>query len=249
MKKTVLITGGTRGIGRAIANQLCSDSFNLVINYSSNETDALSLSKELNSSGCIPLLIKADISNSGSVKNMFNTIIKEYGSIDILVNNAGINIDRPFLEMKENEWDDVININMKGVFLVSQQAAKYMMKQETGGLIINIGATTGIGGRINGINYCAAKAALLVMTRCMAKELGPKIRVNSVIPGFTRTEESERRFNLKENEQLELSKRKIPLNRLAEPQEIAELIEFLISSKASYINGQKFIIDGGEYMC
>ena len=249
MPKTVLITGATRGIGQAIAYRFGAMGYNLALNYASNDNDALETQQALEKMGIKPLLLKADISKSSDVDTMFDEIIKTYGKIDVLINNAGLNIDRAFIEMTEEEWDRVIHVNMKGTFLVSQKAVKQMLLQETEGIIINIGSSTGIGGRINGINYCASKAGILMMTRCMAKELGPKIRVNSVIPGFTRTKETEERFHLKTNEAFELEKRKIPLNRLAEPFEIANLIEFLVSDKAAYINGQKFIVDGGEYMC
>ena len=249
MAKTILITGATRGIGQAIAYKFGAMGYNLALNYASNESDAAETQQTLEKNGIKSLIIKADISNSKDVDYMFEQIIKTYGKIDVLINNAGLNIDRAFIEMTEDEWERVINVNMKGTFLVSQKAAKQMLMQDTEGIIINIGSSTGIGGRTNGINYCSSKAGILMMTRCMAKELGPKIRVNSVIPGFTRTKETEERFNLKTNEPFELEKRKIPLNRLAEPVEIANLIEFLVSEKAAYINGQKFIIDGGEYMC
>jgi 3-oxoacyl-[acyl-carrier protein] reductase len=179
---------------------------------------------------------------------MFAEIARLFGAPDVVINNAGINIDKPLLQMTEDEWDRVIDVNMKSVFLVSKAAARYMMSKDSQGHIINVSATTAIAGRKNGINYCASKAGVIVMTKCLAKELGPKVRVNCVIPGITRTEEIEERFNLRTNEQLEVAKRGIPLNRVGEPFEVANIINFLISEEAAYLNGQKIIIDGGEYM-
>lgn len=245
---TVLITGGTRGIGKAISIRLARERYNLIINYHSDDGAAESTLQECRKySDCI-LLIKADISNSREVRGMFSRIMETFGSLDIVINNAGINIDRPLMEMTEEEWDRVVDVNMKGVFLISRSAAHIMTRQKTPGHIINISATTAIAGRKNGVNYCASKAGVIVMTKCLARELGPLIRVNCVIPGLTRTEEVEDRFNLKVNESREVSKRGIPLNRIGEPFEVANIIVFLLSDESAYLNGQKIIIDGGEYM-
>jgi 3-oxoacyl-[acyl-carrier protein] reductase len=246
--KTVLITGGSKGIGKAISLKMAREKYNVVINYFFDETKAqetLSECRELNEN---VILIKCDVSNHEAVKRMFKEILKTFNSIDIIINNAGLNIDKPVIEMSEEDWDRVVDVNMKGPFLVSKIAAKIILSQGGKGNIINIGSTTGISGRKNGINYCASKAGLIVMTKCLAKELAPNIRVNCVIPGITRTEEIEKRFDLKINEENEVLKRAIPLNRIGETFEIADLISFLISDKAEYINGQKIIVDGGEYM-
>lgn len=246
--KNILITGATKGIGKALAFKLAEQGYNLALNFSSDTKSAEETTEELRQYTKNFILIKGDVSKSDEAKRIVKSVIDKYGELDVLVNNAGMNIDKPFLSLSEQEWDRVVNVNMKGTFLMSQQAAAQMLKQQQGGIIINLSATTAIGGRSNGINYCASKAGIMVMTKCMAKELGPKIRVNTVIPGFTRTPETIDRFNLEENEGEELKKRKIPLNRLAEPDEIAEGICFLISDSAKYINGQRFIIDGGEFM-
>ena len=248
MKPTVVVTGGTRGIGRAIALKLASQGCRLVLNYLSDHVAAQHTLEQCLKLGTKVLLFKGDVSREKDVRSLVSFTIDAYGSIDVAINNAGLNLDKPLLQMEVSDWDRVVNTNMKGVFLVSRSCAGYMLKQHNGGHIINISATTAIRGRSNGINYCAAKAGVIVMTKCLALELAPKIRANCIIPGFTHTEETEKRFDLENRLPEELKHRKIPLNRLAEPGEIANMVSFLISDEARYLNGQKFIVDGGEYM-
>ena len=150
--------------------------------------------------------------------------------------------------MSEEDWDDVINTNLKGTFLCAQKAASYMLQQESGGLILNIGASTGIRARKNGINTCSAKAGVMLLTQCLALELGPKIRANTIIPGLTRTEETERRFHLDDPEVVRVRTETIPLQRIGVPDDIAGVVSFLISPDAQFINGQKIVVDGGQYM-
>jgi NAD(P)-dependent dehydrogenase (short-subunit alcohol dehydrogenase family) len=247
-KRTVIITGAARGIGKAIALELAGPHFNLVLNDLPGQQDAELTRRQCARSNPDVLLCPADISSAAGVEKLVNTAVERFGTVDVVINNAGINIDKPLLELSEDDWDRVVDTNMKGVFLLSRQAARHMLKQDGQGHIINISATTAIQGRTNGINYCASKAGVIVMTKCMALELAPKIRCNCVIPGFTHTEESERRFDLKNRLDDELKKRNIPLNRLAQPEEIAAVVRFLLSKEAAYINGQKLIVDGGEFM-
>ncbi|NEQ10290.1 MAG: 3-oxoacyl-ACP reductase FabG [Moorea sp. SIO1G6] len=247
-KKTALVTGGGKGIGSAISKKLASLGYNVAVNYLSDTQSAEATVADIKALSGTAMLVRADISNSQEVESMVQQVDAAYGGVDVLINNAGMNIDKPFLEMTEEEWDRVIDTNLKGAFLVSRAVARLMKAKHLQGNIINIGATTAISGRKNGVNYCSSKAGLLVMTRCLAKELAPDIRVNSVIPGFTRTRETIERFQLDTQEDYELSKRNIPLNRLGKPDEVAVLVAFIISEEAAYINGQKFIIDGGEYM-
>jgi NAD(P)-dependent dehydrogenase (short-subunit alcohol dehydrogenase family) len=248
MAKTALVTGATRGIGKAIALRLAKDNYNLVVNYTADDSSANETLKELFAYTKNVIIIKADVSNSKEVKEMISQAVQKFSVIDVLINNAGINIDKPMLQLSEQEWDRVVNVNMKGTFLVSRATAECMLRQPAGGHIINIGATTAIKGRKNGINYCASKAGIIAMTKCMALEFGPAIRVNCVIPGFTWTSETVERFDLTNRLQDEMEQRKIPLGRMAQAEEIANVIGFLVSSDASYINGQKIIVDGGEYM-
>jgi NAD(P)-dependent dehydrogenase (short-subunit alcohol dehydrogenase family) len=245
---TALITGAVKGIGRAMAVTFARNGYRVALNYLADDEAAGETLEEIRGFGGDAVLHRCDVADKEGVSRMVSDIVRRFGSLDVVVNNAGQNIDKPLQDMSEQDWDRVVDTNMKGVFLVCQQAAPFMLKQEHGGVIINVGATTGIQGRANGLNYCASKAGVLVMTKCLARELGPKIRVNSLIPGFTWTDESRRRFDLDNRLEDELAERKIPLHRLAEPREIAEAALFLASDRAKYISGQKLIVDGGEFM-
>lgn len=248
MVKTAIITGGTRGIGKAIALRLAKEHYNLVLTYFKDEEGAKRTLRECSSHGAKVVILKSNVAVYENVKQVVSEAVDKFSGVDALINNAGLNIDKPALEMTEWEWDAVVDTNMKGTFLVSTEAARQMMKQDSGGHIINIGATTGIRGRKNGLNYCASKAGIIVMTKCLAMELGPKIRVNCLIPGITLTDETEERFGLKGNLEEAVRSRNIPLERIGQPEEIAGAAAFLLSDEARYITGQKLIIDGGQYM-
>jgi NAD(P)-dependent dehydrogenase (short-subunit alcohol dehydrogenase family) len=244
--KTVVLTGGTKGIGRAIALQLAQQKYNIVLNYHHDDHVAQETLMACRERTANVILVKADVSKKGEVKNLFQECLATFSTLDVLINNAGINIDKPLQEISEDDWDQVVDINMKGVFLCAQFASTMMLQQEHGGIILNIGASTGIRGRKNGINYCASKAGILVMTKCLAMELAPKIRVNCVIPGLVWTEDTEKRLHLDDPHSARLQE--VPLGRVGLPEEIAHVVAFLLSSEASYINGQKIIVDGGQYM-
>jgi NAD(P)-dependent dehydrogenase (short-subunit alcohol dehydrogenase family) len=248
MKRTALITGATRGIGKATAVLLAKRGYQLVLNYIADEDAARESMNICRGFGADVLLCRADISIKTEAVQLLDACMKRFSGIDVLICNAGVNIDKPMLEMSEEEWDKVVDVNMKGTFLVAQATAGHMLCQDTGGHIILTGATTGIRGRKNGINYCASKAGVIVMTKCMAMELAPKIRVNCIIPGFTLTDETAARFDLGSRLEEETKKRNIPLDRIGRTEEIAAAIGFLISEEAGYINGQKLIVDGGQYM-
>ncbi len=246
MTKTFIITGGTRGIGRAIALAMLQDGHGVVVNYHANEANAAETLEACRAISDRVLLVKANIAEPQEVAGLVDTALKHFGTVDVLVNNAGINIDRPLLELTEEDWDRVVDTNMKAVFLTSQAAGRVMMRQAGGGQIINIGATTGITGRANGLNYCAAKAGVLVMTKCLAIELAPRVRVNCVLPGTIRTPEIDERYDLTKNESALAEK--VLMKRIGEPQEVAEVIRFLTSEAGAYINGQKLIVDGGSFL-
>jgi NAD(P)-dependent dehydrogenase (short-subunit alcohol dehydrogenase family) len=245
--KTVLITGATKGIGRAIALEMGAEGASVVLNYASDDASAERTLQECRARGHRAFLVKADVSDRSQVERLTRETLEHLGSIDVLVTCAGLNRDAPFLSMSEEDWDRVIDVNLKGTFLIAQSMASVMRNQPRGGLVLTVAATTGITGRAGGANYCAAKAGVLTLTKCMAIELGPKVRVNCVVPGFTRTEETAARFGLPDREPEEIARRRIPLARIGEPRDIARVVKFLTTEEGAYINGQKIIVDGGEY--
>lgn len=246
--QTVVITGSTSGIGRSIALQLARAHFNVVLNYSANEEKAqktLALCRQVTEQIA---LVKADVSKKADVDHLMHMATETFGTLDALINNAARVQDKPLIDMSEEEWDQVVDVNMKGTFLCSQAAAQIMLQQEAGGSILNIGASTGIKGRLNGINTCASKAGIMVMTKCLALELGPKIRVNTIIPGLTLTEEVIERYQLDDPTKLQARTAAIPLQRATTPEEIAQAALFLLSEAARNINGSKLVVDGGQSM-
>lgn len=247
-RKTAIITGSTKGIGKGIALRFAREGYNVVLNYASDDLMAQETFRQCQRITPHTLLIKADVSQKPAVETMMQTTFHTFGSLDVLVNNAARVADRPLQEMSEDEWDRVIATNLKGTFLCSQLAASYMLQQDQGGAILNIGASTGIRGRKNGINTCASKAGIMVMTQCLALELGPKIRVNTVVPGLTRTEETEKRFHLDDPGVVQARTETIPLQRIGTPDDIADAVIMLLSDQGRFINGQKIIVDGGQYM-
>lgn len=247
-RKTVIITGSTRGIGRGIALRLAHDQHNVVLNYAHDEPQAratLDLCQQVNPN---ILLVKADVSQKAEVESLMRQCVERFGSIDVLINNAARVADRPLYELTEQEWDLVVNTNMKGTFFCAQAAAHYMLQQEEGGLILNVGASTGIRARKNGINTCASKAAVMLMTQSIALELGPKVRANTIIPGLTRTEETEQRFHLDDPDVLRSRVENIPLQRIGTPEDVASIVVALLSEDMAFVNGQKIVVDGGQYM-
>lgn len=248
MAKTVIVTGGTKGIGRATTIKLANEGYRVVINYHSDDASAEEALALCQQTGAEAILIKADVGSYGAVQHLIETTIAKFRSIDVLINNAGLNIDKYLHELTEEDWDEVVSTNMKSVFLTSQMASKYMLQQDSGGVILNLGASTAIRGRVKGVNYCASKAGVLTMTKCLAMELAPKIRVNCIIPGIIRTGEVTAKFRLDEPDGLEATQKLIPLRRIGSADEVAEMISLMLSDKARYITGQKLIVDGGEFM-
>jgi 3-oxoacyl-[acyl-carrier protein] reductase len=247
-RRTGVVTGSTKGIGRAIGIRLARSGFNVVLNYSTDEVqaaEALRLCKEVSPH---VLLVKADVSDRRAVGSLFTSAINAFGSVDVLVNNAARVIDKPALELTDQDWDDVVGTNMRGTFLCSQVASSHMVKQPRGGVILNIGASTGLRARKNGVNTCASKAAIMTMTQCFALELAPKVRVNTIIPGLVQTEETERRFQLGDPAVRSAREQAIPLGRIGSPEDVADAVMLLLSEEASFITGQKLTIDGGQNM-
>lgn len=246
--RAAVITGSSSGIGRAIALRMLRAGHKVALNYSADDERAASALASCRQVSQDVVLIKADVSNPNDASALIVQAIETFGRLDILVNNAARVIDKAALEMSEDDWDRVLNVNLKGAFLCSQHAARQMMTQDDGGLILNIGASTGIRGRRNGVNTCASKAGLMVMTQCLALELGPKVRVNTIIPGSVVTEETERRFRLDDPAIRRAREESAPLQRLGQPEDIADAVMLMLSDEARFITGQKMIVDGGQNM-
>lgn len=246
--KTAVITGSTKGIGKVIALHLAQQQYNVVLNYASDDKQAQQTLELCQKITPHVLLVKADVSKRAEVEMLMRKTVQTFQSLTVLINNAACVADKPLLELTEDDWDRVVDTNMKGTFLCSQIASHYMLQQDEGGAILNIGASTGIRGRKNGINTCASKAGIMIMTQCLALELGPKIRVNTIIPGLTRTEETEKRFHLDDPDILHARTATIPLQRIGTPDDVADTVILLLNDKAQFINGQKIVVDGGQYM-
>ena len=243
-RKVVLVTGGSRGIGKEVAEVFAENGYDVVINYVSDKTDIEGIKKEFEGKGVKCLLVKADVSKAEDVNNMVEEAIKEFGKIDVLVNNAGITRDTLLMRMSEEDFDKVIEINLKGTYLVTKAVTKYMMKKRQGS-IINLASVVGVVGNAGQCNYSASKAGIIGFTKSVAKELASRnIRANAVAPGFIATDmTSVLSDNVKENINAQ-----IPLKRMGTAREVAEVIYFLGSDKSSYITGQVINIDGGMVM-
>ncbi len=240
--KTVLITGGSRGIGKAVAIKFAEKGNQIIINYVSEKTDTEKLKNELLEAGAKDvLLIKADVSNSEDVKNMVKESIEKFEKIDILVNNAGITKDNLLMRMSEEEFDKVIQINLKGTYLVTKEVTKYMMKKRSGS-IVNLASVVGVAGNAGQCNYAASKAGIIGFTKSIAKELASRnIRANAVAPGFIETDMT----NVLKEEIKENINSQISLRRMGSAKEVAELVYFLGEDASSYITGQVINVDGG----
>jgi 3-oxoacyl-[acyl-carrier protein] reductase len=242
--KTALVTGASRGIGREIALELARQGADVVVNYAGSEAKAYEVVEEIKSIGREAIAIQCDVSNNESVTNMIKETIDHFKKIDILVNNAGITRDNLLMRMKEDEWDDVININLKGVFLCTKAVTRQMMKQRYG-RIINISSVVGASGNPGQANYVAAKAGVIGLTKTSAKELASRgITVNAVAPGFITTEMTDQLTEDIQNEMLKM----IPLAQFGEPKDIAHSVVFLASDDSRYITGQTIHVNGGMFM-
>ena len=243
-RKTVLVTGASRGIGKEVALKYAENGYDVIINYVSDKTDVKALENEFKEKGAECLILKADVSNQDEVQKLVDGAIAKFGKIDVLVNNAGITKDNLLMRMSEEEFDKVLEINLKGTFLVTKAVTKYMMKKRTGS-IINLSSVVGVAGNAGQCNYSASKAGIIGFTKSIAKELASRnIRANAVAPGFIETDMT----SVLPDNVKEAIHNQIPLKRMGSSKEVAELIYFLGSEKSSYITGQVINIDGGMVM-
>lgn len=239
--RVAIITGGSRGIGRAIALTLAQKGAAVVVNYAASAGAAADVVDSIRSRGGRAIACKADVSDSGEAAGLVKEAQTQFGRVDILVNNAGVIRDNLILRMKDEDWETVLGINLKGAFNCARAAARGMLKNQYG-RIVNISSVSGIIGNTGQVNYCASKAGLLGLTKALAKELGSRnITVNAVAPGFITTEMT---AGLPEDIK-EKMLAQIPLRRFGGPEEIAELVAFLASDAAAYITGQTITVDGG----
>lgn len=239
-----LVTGGSRGIGKAICLELAQQGVHIAVNYSGNKQKAEDVAKECQSHGVEAMVIQGNVADSSSVQMMVKSVIEKFGSIEILVNNAGITKDNLIMRMKEEDFDAVIDTNLKGVFNCAKAVSRSMMKQRYG-RIINISSVVGVMGNAGQANYVASKAGVIGLTKSLARELANRnIRANAIAPGFIETEMTD---ELADETKEELLKQ-IPLAMLGKPEDVARVVTFLASDAASYMTGQTLHVDGGMVM-
>lgn len=244
IEKAALVTGASRGIGRATAIALAKKGYAVAVNFAGNEAAAEEVKAAIEADGGVAIIVKGDVSKSEDVDAVFAEVKKEFGRLDVLVNNAGITRDGLLLRMKEENWDAVIDTDLKSDFLTIKAAAPIMMKQRKG-VIINISSVVGIMGNIGQINYSAAKAGVIGMTKTAARELAARgIRVNAVAPGFIETSMTD----VIPEKIKEGMIHSIPLGRMGQAEEVAAAVCFLASDDAAYITGQVLKVDGGMVM-
>ena len=242
--KTVFVTGGSRGIGKEVALKFAENGYNVVINYVSSKTDVEALRSEFEDKGVKTLIMQADVTDKTAIEELVKKAIEEFGAIDVLVNNAGITRDNLLMRMSEEEFDKVIEVNLKGTYIVTKAVTKYMMKKRKGS-IINLSSVVGVAGNAGQCNYAASKAGIIGFTKSVAKELASRnIRANAVAPGFIETDMTA----VLSDEVKENIHNQIPLKRMGTANEVANLIYFLGSDESAYITGQVINVDGGMVM-
>lgn len=244
MTKSALVTGASRGIGRSIALQLAEEGYNVAVNYAGSKEKAEAVVEEIKAKGVDSFAIQANVADADEVKAMIKEVVSQFGSLDVLVNNAGITRDNLLMRMKEQEWDDVIDTNLKGVFNCIQKATPQMLRQRSGA-IINLSSVVGAVGNPGQANYVATKAGVIGLTKSAARELASRgITVNVVSPGFIVSDMTDALSDELKEQMLT----QIPLARFGQDTDIANTVAFLASDKAKYITGQTIHVNGGMYM-
>jgi len=244
-ERVMVITGGSTGLGSELAKYFVSKGFRLVVNYffDKDVQELIGNNSALGNKDKV-LFSQADVSSRGQVQGMFKNAIDKFGRVDILLNFAGINRDAPFTEITDDMWDSVIAAHLKGHFICGQEYVAHNTDRE--GLILNIGAACGQMGRKNGANFCSAKGAIFALTKCMALELAPRIRVNCLVPGSVRTREVIDRYDLETDDGLEKELGTLPMGRLGEFEDIIHMVQSIIDAK--FTTGANFYANGGQYM-
>jgi len=242
--KNALVTGGAKGIGKAIALKLADEGANVIINYASSDQAAQELVANIEAKGVKAVAIKGDVSNAEQAEALVDQAILQFGSVDILINNAGITKDNLLLRMKEEDWDRVMEVNLKGTFLMTKLVGKTMLKKRFG-KIVNITSIVGLMGNAGQANYAASKAGVIGFTKSVAKEFASRgINVNAVAPGFIKSDMTD---SLNE-EVVKNYLQNIPLGSLGEPEDVANAVVFLCSEESRYMTGQILSVDGGLYI-
>jgi 3-oxoacyl-[acyl-carrier protein] reductase len=244
--RVILVTGGTRGIGAAVARKLAGEGARVAINGRKMSGQANALLAEIAAGGGEARFCPGDVSDPGDVRELVQGIWDTWGRLDGLVCAASVNVDRPFLSMTLADWHEVIEVSLTGTFLVCQAAGPALKASR--GAIVTFASQTAFRGRSNGANYCAAKAGVVALTKCIAQELAPEVRANVIVPGLIETGEVVTRLHL--DDPLERAARVagIPLKRIGQPEDVAELVAFLLSERAAYITGQTWWVNGGMVM-
>lgn len=244
--KLTLVTGAQQGIGRAIAIAFARQGADVAINYLDDSASAEAVAAEVRNAGRRALLVQADVADAGAAAAMVERVVREFGGLDILVNNAGVFPRVPFLQMTERDWDHVLGVNLKGTAFCAQAAARAMLAAGRPGSIISLASAAITGASPNGAHYAASKGGIVSLTRALALELAPhRIRVNAIAPGLTDT--AQPRYGHSEAELQDRAQR-IPLGRMAQPEEIAAVAVFLASGRSSFMTGQTLHANGGTYM-
>ena len=244
IEKSALVTGASRGIGKAIALALAAKGYAVALNYAGNAAAADAVKAEIEAAGGKAFTIPGDVSKAEDVDRIFKTVKDEFGGLDVLVNNAGITRDGLLIRMKEENWDAVLDTDLKSTFLTTKAAAQMMMRKKKGA-IVNIASVVGLMGNAGQANYAAAKAGVIGLTKATAKELAPRnVRVNAVAPGFIATDMTD----VIPEKNKEIMLQSIPLGRMGQAEDVASAVCFLASDDASYITGQVLKVDGGMVM-